>query len=200
MADSIPYAIRSLMSPKEQILWVEKPYLWDISPSATKNFVLYGGIALIGFAISMGWMTVFENFRSSSIPMFWMMIGIFNAIIIPLWSLYKRSRTTYVLTDRRIAIHQDGFWSNTYSYHLNTLGNLTFQRSRSGRGSIFLSGTPIALGNVKENAGNSGGVAEVSAVRNVAQIYELIIATKEKAAVQEMPVLTETPVRPRSIL
>jgi hypothetical protein len=200
MADSIPHSIRSLMSPKEQILWMEKPYLWEISPSATKNFVLSGGISLVGFAIFMGWIPAFENFRSSLIPMFWMMIGIFNAIITPLWSLYKRSRTTYVLTDRRIATHQDGFWSNTYSYHLNTLGNLTFQQSRSGRGSIFLSGMPIALGNVKENAGNPGSVGEMSAVCNVAQVYELIIATKEKAAVQEMPVLTETPVRPRSLL
>lgn len=116
----------------------------------------------------------------------------------PLWNLYKRTQTTYVLTDRRIAIHRDGISGNTYSYHLNTLGNLTFQRERSGRGSISLSGDPIAFGNVNPNR-NTVTTAELSAVQNVAQVYELIIAAKEKSAVHEMPVLTENPAASRRV-
>lgn len=107
--------------------------------------------------------------------------------------------TTYIVTDRRVAIHQGGLWSNTYSYHLNTLGNLTFHQKQGKRGDISLTGTPIALGNVQESTIDAGRNAKLKAVQNVAQVYELIIAAKEKSAVHEMPVLTETPATPRRV-
>lgn len=199
-APILPDAVKSLMSPKEKVLWMEKPNLRHLSFSISTEmigslvFTIFGLASLFGFNI----FPMFQ-FGGFFIPLIWVITGLFTLVGRPLARLYQLHMTTYVLTDRRLAIHQDGFWGKTTSYNLNTLGELQFHRERDGYGSIVIAGNAIQLGNTTNQGDNPSNANALRQIPNVAQVFELIVAAKEKTAVQEMPVLTETPAVPRRV-
>ncbi|UXI66330.1 PH domain-containing protein [Tahibacter amnicola] len=143
----IPPAVRESLLAGERVLWVGKPQtglLIRPSDALLIPFSLMWG----GFAIFWEWMVIQSNaplvMRLWGIP--FVLIGLYLMVGRFFFDSYRRARTQYAVTDRRVLIIEHVFGQHLRSLPLERLSAITLSRHGDGSGTIQFPGTEERTG------------------------------------------------------
>ncbi len=182
------YRIKSYLMDGEQILWEgESGGKVHIVGRAGMVFPMIFGLFFFGFAVV--WMTMAARSGGAFMPLFaipFMLVGLAVAFG-PIFSQRSRSKNcVYVVTDRRvIAFTKMGVNSVEYE----TVATVDVIYGKDDRGWIYMTrrGNYYAGVDYGETASygrtyyaNSNGKFELYDVKNVAEVYKIIVSARDK--------------------
>lgn len=142
----IPEAIRSRLSPGEQVLWHGQPrqgIVFRASDALMIPFSLFWG----GFAIYWEWLALRMDapwfFKLWGIP--FVLFGLYIIVGRFFWDARQRQRTHYALTGERAIIAIESGRGGVQSVRLKNLAEVGLNEHSDGLGTLTL-GAPLGLG------------------------------------------------------
>ncbi|WP_425072268.1 hypothetical protein [Sagittula sp. S175] len=135
--------LKHLLDPSERVLWTGHPDVRITRQDVSLPRILIG-ILVTGFALFWIRMALFltEGIREAPVQLFplfgliFVAIGLYNMGLHVFWDSFRRSRTVYVLTDRRAFIITSlPLQSRRLKDH--SIGELTREQHGEGLGSVW---------------------------------------------------------------
>lgn len=160
----------------ERLLWSGQP---------CQGIRLRAGDALfIPFSLVWGGFAIFWEtlvFRSHA-PLFFRLWGV-PFVLVGLYLIvgrffhdaWRRARTAYAITDRRVILVSGGLQRSTRSVSLRTLGEIALAERRDGSGDVVLGSIPFA-GRFARGSwpGTASQVPELECVSRAREVYDII--------------------------
>jgi len=189
-------AIRPELTPGESIVWAGQPNTRAIFHKQDVFLIpfslLWGGFAIFWEAAAAGFWGMGRGARG---PELFMMIWgvpfvlagqyfIWGRFICQAW---KKKRTHYAVTNRRVIVVQNGWKRQMASAYLDALPTLTKEEGSSGIGTLrFAQAEPAWSGRRRRGWGdwdamNVGSVPTFVDIEDVQSVYQLVSELREKA-------------------
>lgn len=177
-------AIQGELQPGERLLWTGSPRR-GVRLVAADAFMIPFSLLWGGFALYWEYGVLQEGaplfFAIWGVP--FVLVGIYITVGRFFVDAYRRSRTRYALTDRRILIISESFGRRVDSINLATLSQLGLS-VRSDRSGTITLGPPAGLHGAFAGSGWPGAgkhaPPRLEAVENVRDVHERILRAQQE--------------------
>ncbi|MEW6411426.1 MAG: hypothetical protein AB1483_03015 [Candidatus Zixiibacteriota bacterium] len=181
----IQQKINAQLNPGERILWTGHPRGGLVFRGSDIPFTLFG-IIWLSFVLTAAFNAL--TFEEIPIPVLvvlvpFLAIGLYIVLFRFLHDAWRRSRTYYSLTDRRVIIVTGWFKLEVMSLSLRTLPGMSLSEKSDGSGTIQLGTSRSGFGwpsSMYWPGTSSRIVPSLELVQDVRSVYNQILQTHER--------------------
>jgi|tagenome__1003787_1003787.scaffolds.fasta_scaffold20921008_4 hypothetical protein len=124
----------SLLEPGERLIWSGRPNADDYAIAKSTASFPFGLLTLV---IALIWITTSNQSGVQQLFGFLILTVGLGLVLSPLWSFFRGSRVTYLLTDRRAVIATSGFYPRCTSVALSEMNVVKIELSVKGFGDVI---------------------------------------------------------------